>query len=422
MTSMSKHGSADVVILGGGFAGLRAARLLGRFAGQLNLRVVLIDKEDHQIYTPSLYEIVGGHTPRQVCIPIRDSLAGLPVEFIQATAKNIVVNKCLIELAGGTTISFRHLILAIGSVANYYDIKGVEQYAFPLKTARDAWVLRQHIETEFVKAAETTSKGSRAGHLRLLIAGGGPAGVELAGELAYFTRTLARRHHVPHRQVNIELLEASPEILGRFKPDVIDYVRRTLGELGVTIHTQSPVKEEKLKSVVFGATREVSETLVWTAGVTVPPLLAKLKAFAKDKAGRLIVDGYMRANGAQHIWVVGDCVSAADSGVATAAMAHADCAAGNIVRLETNQPLVEYEPTVPALAMPIGHHDGIFQYDGLTLKGPIIRLIKAVIDLNYFASILPLGKALRLWTIRRESCPDCGRRFRETLWPHGTIA
>lgn len=419
---MKKHESADVVILGAGFAGLRAARLLGRFAGKLNLRVVLIDKEDHQIYTPSLYEIVGGHTPRQVCIPISDSLAGLPVEFMQATVKNIVINKRLIELANGNTVTFRYLIIAIGSVANYYGIKGVGEHAFPLKTARDAWVLRQHIETEFLKAAETSPKDAQAGHLRLLIAGGGPAGVELAGELAHFTQTLARRHHLPRRLVHIEILEASPEILGRFKPVIIAYARRALTRLGVTIHTKSPVKEEKLKSVIFGSTREVSETLIWTAGVTVPPLLAKLKVFARDKGARLIVDGFMRANGTEHVWVVGDCASAVDSGVAPAAMAQADCAAGNIVRTELHQELLQYEPTVPALAMPIGHHDGVVQYDGLILRGPIIKLVKAFIDLNYFASILPLGQAFRLWAVRRESCPDCGRRFRETLWTHGTIA
>lgn len=414
---------ADVVILGAGFGGLRAARLLGRLAGGLGLHVVIIDKEDHQSYTPALYEIVGGHQPRQVCIPIAEALAGLPVEFIQATVRNVVANKRLVELADGSSVRFRYLIVALGSTTNYYGIRGVQEHAFPLKSARDAWVLRQHIEAEFATAAELAHRQkAQERHVRFLVAGGGPAGVELAGELASFTRYLSRRYHLPHRLVHIELLEAGPEILGRFRPEIVAYARRTLTGLGVRIHTKSAVKEERVRSVVFGDIKEASETLIWTAGVTIPPVVAKLKAIDHDKHGRLVVDPYLRANGSDAIWVIGDCASVQDSGVAFAALAQAECAAGNIVRVQLGQEPLKYEATVPALAMPVGRGRGVVQYDGIILTGPVIGLAKLFIDLRYFLSILPFSKALRLWAVRRERCPNCGRRFREMLWTHDTIA
>lgn len=417
-----KSYKADVVILGAGFAGIRAARLIGRLADQLKLRVLLIDREDHHIYTPSLYEIVGGHAPRQVCIPIQETIAGLPVEFLQASVKNLSVSKRTIELADGGQVEFRYLIIALGSGTNYYGIPGVEEHAYPLKTARDAWLLRQHIEVEFAKAAASHSSDDQQRHIRFLVAGGGPAGVELAGELALVSRRLARLHHIPRQRVHIELLEASPEILGRSQPKTIAYARSVLRALGVAIHTTSPVKKDRVRSVIFGSTKEASETLIWTAGVTPPAFIKKLKAFEHDRAGRIVVDGFLRAHGAENIWVVGDCASVQDSGTAFAAIAQASCAAGNVVRAHLHEQQLAYDPTTPAMAMPVGRQRGVVQYDNLVVTGPIVRLAKALIDIHYFSTILPLSKAIKLWLVRRESCPNCGRRYRQMLWPNETIA
>lgn len=413
---------ARIVVLGGGFGGIRVAR---RLAAQLSLHeaeITLIDRESHHLYTPSLYEIVGGVSPRQVCIPMSEALVGTHVEFKQATVDRVSLRNRTLTLTTNEVIQFDHLVLALGSVTNYYGIKGLERYAFPFKSVRDAWLLRQHIDGQFRDAADDR-KSVAAPKLNFLIAGGGPTGVELAGEIAQYAGRLAKHFRVPKSWFRVELVEAGPTVAGRFASRVSAMVRRRLQALGVRIVTNTVVREERLRAVVLNQRTEQTETLIWTAGVMPNPFVGSIRGLTLDKRGHVLVDGYMRAFGTENVWVAGDIAATVDAGTAYATLAQADVVARNLARTVLGSPAFEsYHVQSQKVIMPIGHDYAVMQYGDFVAAGWWVSLLRQLVDFRYLLSVLPLGKALKIWLVRHEACPSCKAQLRDVLWANGQIS
>ena len=397
-----------ILIVGGGFAGIRLAQRLARF--RVSAEIFLVNRETYQTYTPSLYEVVCGRHPRLVCFSIPDALAGTGVVFHQGTVDKIEFKHQTVTLADGISFDYDHLVLALGMVTNDYGIGGVHDYAFPLKTAQDAWLLRQHIESEYVAAQGRPTAEARR-KLRFVIAGGGPTGLELAAGLAEFRRHLSRDFGIPLSTTRIEICEAGPELLGGKDPRLISLVRRRLDQLGVKLLTSSPILKDEVKTVVIGKHHEATETLIWTAGVKVPKLIEELRGVERQHDGRLLVDGHLRAIGRKNVWVVGDVAGTPDAGTAQIALRHADLVAENLRRQLAGLPLAHYEPGTAILVMPLGARFAIVRLGNVILRGWAGMLVRYLADLRYLLSLFPLSEALSIWFVRHRPCPDCRLRL-----------
>jgi NADH dehydrogenase len=412
MTPKQPTPREQIVVLGGGFAGVR---FIQRLAEQKPVaEITLVSQEAYQTYTPSLYEVASGRHPRLVCFAIEDCLTGLGVTFRQATVTGIDVRRQLLRLDDKEELAYDQLVLALGMVTNDYGIPGVKEFAFPLKTAQDAWLLRQHIEAEYRDAQDDQAALAKR-KLRFLIAGGGPTGVELAGGLAEFRARLSRRFGVPPHLTTLEICEAGPEILGGKDTRVIQAVRRRLRSLGVKIKTNSPVKANEVRAVVIGNERESTETLIWTAGLKVPKLIASLNSVQKLRDGRIAVDGYLRAVGRENIWVIGDIAGSPDSGTAQIALHQADSVADNLNRFLNKERLIDYELATPILVIPIGARFAIVRLGRWVITGWPGMLLRSAADLRYLLNLLPFREAIATWLVRNRPCPDCRMQLRQLL-------
>ncbi|MBI4175424.1 FAD-dependent oxidoreductase [Candidatus Berkelbacteria bacterium] len=406
----------QIVIVGGGFGGCQVLTQLAPAIQNGEIRVTVINPELHHLYTPSLYEVVGGTHPRQVCIPLAALAAAAGAVFERGTVSRISLREQAVTCADGTRFAYDHLILAVGSVTNFYGIRGLKEYAYPFKSLRDAWVLRQHIEQEFADAAHDSREIAER-KLTIVIAGGGPTGVELAGELAGFTRRLALLHRIPLRRIAIELVEAGPTLVGRAMQEVQRLARARLRRLGVHITVQTTVKEERIRSIVLSHGTRQSETLIWTAGTAPHPLLATIRGLTTDRTGKIVVDGSLRAHGHPTVWVIGDSASVSDTGTAQAALRHGRSVAANLLRTVRQHPLIPYEAKPSALIMPIGRQYAVAQIGSYVVAGWLVALLRHLVDFRYLLHLVPLGLAWQIFTARHEPCPDCHQPLRDLLAP-----
>lgn len=399
-----------IVILGGGFAGLRLAQQLAK--RHLRAEITLVNREAYQTYTPSLYEVVCGRHPRLVCFSLAESLAGTGVTFCQDTVTAINLKQQRLNLKSGQKLVYDQLILALGMVTNDYSIPGVKEFAFPLKTAQDAWFLRQHIEAEYRDAQDDPIQLAKR-KLRFLIAGGGPTGVELAGGLAEFRHRLSGYYGVSPKLTTIEICEAGPEILGGKDLPLIARVRHRLERLGVKIKTKSPILANEVRAVVVGQQREATETLIWTAGLKVPELIQSLAGIDRQRDGRVVVDGYLRALGRDNIWVIGDLAGTPDSGTAQIALHQAEAVAANLPRAMTGQEFLYYQFKKPIIVLPIGERFAVTRIGGWLVAGWFGAVLRRMADLRYLLNILPFSEALATWFDRHRPCPDCQMQLRQ---------
>jgi NADH dehydrogenase len=379
-----------VLIVGGGFGGLRAARALGREA----VDVTVIDRRNHHLFQPLLYQVAtAALSPGDIASPIRwvlrrqrnaEVLLGEVVRF--DTDRDIAV------LSDGTEFHYDYAIVATGATHAYFGHDAWQAHAPGLKTLEDALVIRRRVLMAFERAERETDPEKRRTLLTFVIVGGGPTGVELAGALAEISRqSLARdfRHFDP-TAATIVLLEGGPALLAAFPPPLQERARRDLEQLGVQVHTGSVVTGVEAEAVLIGAKRIPAATILWAAGVAASPLGRALGA-PTDRAGRVLVNPDLTVPGCPNVFVVGDLASLTDEqghplpGVAQVAVQMGGHAAHNIMRAIANQPFRPFRYRDYGNMATIGRAKAVADLHWLRLQGLIgwlawvfIHLIKLI--------------------------------------------
>ena len=302
-----------VVIVGGGFGGLYAAKHLGNSGAE----VLLIDRRNFHLFQPLLYQVAtGGLSPGDISSPLRAVLKRYRnirvikgvVSEIDAAGKNVL-------LEDGSRCGYDTLILAAGTRHHYFGNPGWERRAPGLKTIEDALEMRRRIFQAFESAEREPDPDLQAAWLTFLVIGGGPTGVELAGalaELAYATLKDDFRRIDP-RSAKIILLEGSPRILSAYPETLSQKARRSLEKLGVEVRSGTLVVDIREDRVTLQANGEstalASRTVLWGAGVQAAPLgaqLAETAGVALDNIGRVTVDSHLNPEGHPEIFVIGD--------------------------------------------------------------------------------------------------------------------
>jgi NADH dehydrogenase len=301
-----------IVIVGGGFAGLAAARAL-RHA---DAEIILIDRRNHNIFQPLLYQVATAVlSPAEIATPIRQlevkqrnlSVFLGEVTGVEVAARTIDVSP---PGSGERQIAFDYLVVATGMRPSYFGHDEFARYAPGLKNLSDAEMIRAKILSAFERAATTEDENERARLMTFVLVGAGPTGVELAASLAQMVHVTLRGNfrHIDPSKSTIFLLDAGSRILPTFAETLSRRVTRRLTKLGVEVLTGVKVETVDERGVVAGGTRIPSATVVWAAGVAASPL-PKMLGTKTDRAGRALVDPFLQVVDAPGVFVVGDAAS-----------------------------------------------------------------------------------------------------------------
>jgi NADH dehydrogenase len=321
-----------VVILGCGFGGLWAAQGLRGAPAE----VTVIDRTNHHLFTPLLYQVAtAGLAAPAIAGPIRHILAKQQnATVLLAEVQQIDVQEKQVCLEDGARIGYDYLVVATGTVNNYFGNDAWARFAPGLKTLEDALDIRARILLAFEHAERETDAARRAAWLTFVVIGGGATGVELAGTLAEIARrTLPGEfRHFDPRNARVILVEAGERVLPPYTPDLSEKARRQLERLGVAVFLQKKVTGVDAEGVSLGAERIAARTVLWAAGVKSSPLGASL-GVALDRAGRVRVEPDLSLPGHPEVFVVGDlALIEGVPGIAPAAKQMGRHAARNIVK------------------------------------------------------------------------------------------
>jgi len=335
-----------IVIIGGGFGGLSAARAL-RHA---DVRVTLIDRRNHHVFQPLLYQVATATlSPGDIAAPIRWILRSIRnVRVLLANATRIDVAAKRIEVSDGGSLEYDWLIVATGSKHAYFGHNDWEPNAPGLKTLEDAIAIRRRILIAFERAEREEDTRRQRELLTFVIVGGGPTGVELAGTLAEIARQTLRDEFrmIDTARARILLVEAGPTILQTFPETLRNAARASLVRLGIEVREGIAVTAVDSRGVMIGSERVDAGTVLWAAGVAASSLVKTL-GVPLDRAGRVIVEPDLSIPGHPEVFVVGDAAAAMQGGkllpgVAQTAMQGARHAAKNILRRLKGQPTTPF--------------------------------------------------------------------------------
>jgi NADH:ubiquinone reductase (H+-translocating) len=304
-----------VVIVGAGFGGLSAARAL---AGA-DVEIVLVDQRNHHIFQPLLYQVATAClSPADIAGPVRSILAK------QDNASVVLGRVNGVDAAGRTleidhgdrhsTLAYDYLVLATGAQHAYFGNDHWADSAPGLKTIEDATSIRHRLLTAFERAEMSDDPAERDAYLTMVIVGGGPTGVELAGSIAELANAALAKdfRRIDPRRAKVMLVEAGPRILPSFIPKLSAAAKDALEKLGVTVRINAKVMACDEGGVVIGDERVPAATILWAAGVKASPAAGWLGA-AADRAGRVLVEADFSVPGHRNIFAIGDTASLSDA-------------------------------------------------------------------------------------------------------------
>jgi NADH dehydrogenase len=362
-----------VVIVGGGFGGLYAARALRRAP----VEVTVVDRRNHHVFQPLLYQVaMAALSPGDIASPIRWILRrqkNVDVILAEATGFDLAANRLILK---DGVLDYDYLIVASGATHAYFGHDEWRRTAPGLKTLEDALEIRRRVLIAFERAEREMDPARRAAELTFVVIGGGPTGVEMAGALAEISRhSLARdfRHFDPG-SARILLIEGGPSILSTFPEVLRQAAMRDLQRLGVTVRTNSIVTDVPPGVVSVGSESILAETVLWAAGVSASPLGAALDA-PLDRAGRVKVLPDLTIPGAPNVFVIGDLANLAGDdgrqlpGVAQVAIQMGRHAVHNILRAIEHQPLRPFHYHDLGNMATIGRASAIADFGRFRLSG-----------------------------------------------------
>jgi NADH dehydrogenase len=391
-----------VVILGGGFAGLNAAKALR----EVPVRVTLIDKRNFHLFQPLLYQVATASlSPSEVAYPIRSILRkqrNTTVLLGEATAVDLDRQEVVL---GEERIRFDYLVVATGNQATYFGHDEWQHLAPGLKSIEEALTIRQRVFGAFERAEREPDPDRRGKFLTFVIVGGGPTGVEMAGALAEISHQTLRKEfrNFDPADARIILIEGSPTLLNGYPTRLTRAARRSLERLGVEVQTGTRVVDIEPGRVHLG-TREIeAETVIWAAGVTAQEIGQTL-ATHLARGNRVPVTGTLNLAGYPNVYVVGDLAALKDKngndypGVAQVAMQGGRLAGENIERTLNGKPVKPFHYVDKGMIATIGWNRAVAKIGPLELSGFLAWAIWAMLHIFYLINYRSRFTVMLQWT------------------------
>ena len=294
-----------IVVLGAGFGGLTFCQTFNHRTA----RVMLLDRQNHHLFQPLLYQVAtAGLSAPEIAQPIRSILSNrtnVTVLLDQVTGFNLAEKIVRLE---GSTLKYDYLVLALGGCTSYFGHPEWEQFAPGLKSLDDAMGIRSHILLAFEKAENASDPAEHDRWMTIVVVGGGPTGVELAGAFAELTRTVLQKDfkRIDPSHARVVMIEAGPRVLPQYSRKLSASAKRQLKGLGVEVRTDSKVKSISQGRVdLEGGETILAENIIWAAGVSASPLTPKL-GVELDRAGRVKVNADLSVPGHPEVFAIGD--------------------------------------------------------------------------------------------------------------------
>jgi NADH dehydrogenase FAD-containing subunit len=385
-----------VVIVGGGFGGLAAAKALRKAP----VEVILIDRTNHHVFQPLLYQVATSVlAPSQMSSPIRDVLRRNrnttvimgEVTGVDTVQRSVLVNNADREHAA---VRYDYLILATGARHSYFGHNEFERFAPGLKTVADAVGIRNKVLSAFEQAEAEEDVDLHRDLLTFVLVGAGPTGVEMAAALAIFVRTSLRSEfrRIDPTSARIVLIDAGRKVLGTFAPSLSEAAEFHLQKLGVEIHLGHAVEKIDSEGVIVAGERIASRTVIWTAGVTPSPA-GKWLGVETDRAGRVRIQPDLRVPNHPEIFVIGDTASLDQDGKPLAGVAQVAMQQGRYAGKLIRRQLAGKRPPKPfryfdkgTMAV-VGKGYAVLQSGNLRLHGLIAWLGWAFIHITFLSQL-----------------------------------
>jgi len=370
-----------VVILGGGFGGLAAARALYKTA-----EVTVVDRHNYQTFLPLLYQVsTAGLAADHVAYPIRGALRKTSVKFRMGSPLSIDHKNKEVKLDSSEVLQFDHLIVALGSTTADFGIPGVNEFTLGMKSVHEALTIRAEIMRRF----EDLCRFEDETRLAITVIGGGPTGVEMAGAIAELIRgPLKSDQKQAAAQIDITIIEAGERLLPTFSPTLSKRTKKDLEKLGVKVLVGSPVAGVEHRKITLRDKQVLpSEITIWAAGVKGSDAMAQLSL--PVSGNRVVVEPTMQVKNYPNIWALGDIAGAlAKDGkplpmVAPVAIQQGKFIAKQIARLSSSKELKEFKYLDKGSMATIGRNKAVVEVKGFKLSGPIAWLIWVALHLFY---------------------------------------
>jgi NADH dehydrogenase len=370
-----------VVILGGGFGGLAAARALYKSA-----EVTVVDRHNFQTFLPLLYQVsTAGLAADHVAYPIRGALRKTDIKFRMGSPISIDHKNQEVKLDSSEVLKFDHLIVALGSVSADFGIPGVNEYALGMKTVHEALTIRAEIMRRF----EDLCRFEDDTKLSISVIGGGPTGVEMAGAIAELIRGPLKSDQAnAAAHIQVSLIEAGPRLLPPFAPSLSARTKKDLEKLGVKVLLNTAVKAIEHRKIILKDDSVLnSEITIWAAGVKGSDAMAQLNL--PTHGNRVAVEPTMQVKNYPNVWALGDIAGAVGKDgrslpmVAPVAIQQGKFIAKQIARLMAKKPLTDFKYLDKGSMATIGRNKAVVQVKGLKISGPIAWLIWLWLHLFY---------------------------------------
>jgi len=394
-----------VVVLGGGFGGIGAARQLK----SADVDVTLVDRHDYHTFQPLLYQVATDLLEMSACgHPLRDLFHEHPnVTVHQASVSEIDLDGREVRFADMAPLTYDYLVLGLGAGVNFFGAEGAEQHAFPMYTLADALRLREHILGRW-EAADRDPALVEDGAVTVVVVGGGPTGIESAGALAELYRSNFAEDFpgIPQAKARIVLVEAGPTLLSMFHEDIREYTQKTLEERGVEILLGETVASIDATRVTLKSGTVIdAHTLVWGAGLKASAIAASL-GVELQRGGRVPVGPDLSIAGHPEVFAVGDVAWITDTKtgdvlpqLGSVALQAGERAGENIARLVAGkdaEPFVYHDKGTMAT---IGRFAAVVQTrGGHTLTGRTASLAWGAVHLALLSTGEDRAKAVVDWT------------------------
>ncbi len=375
----------SVVIVGAGFGGLRAARVLRRAP----VDVLLIDRHNYHLFQPLLYQVAtAGLEPEQIAQPVRGILRGQRnLEFRMTEVTGVDFDARRVATEAGP-VPYDHLILALGGETNFFGMEGVARHGIGLKDIPEAVAIRNQVLECFEHAVHEAVLERRRALLTFVVVGGGPTGVEMAGALSELIRLVLVKDYprLNFTDVHVVLLEAADALLAPMPEKLRAAAAATLRKKHVDVRLGAAVEDFDGRQVrLKGGEILPARTLIWAAGVQAAGLARRL-GLATGRQGRVVVEPTLRVPGHAEVSVVGDAAYLESDGrplpmMAPVAIQMADTAAGNVLRALRNEPPQSFRYRDPGSLATIGRNSAVAYIRGFAFRGFVAWVVWLVVHL-----------------------------------------
>jgi NADH dehydrogenase len=402
-----------ILILGGGFGGVSAAQRLEHLLWHdPTVDVSLVSASNYLLFTPMLAEVASsGLEAQHISAPIRAAFARTRVWHADMTAVHPEEKLVEIRSRGSGLIQqlpYDHLIFAVGAVPTYYDLPGLAENSFTLKTLDDATRLRNHVIARLEQADEEADPEVRRRLLTFVVVGGGFSGTEMIAELFDLVRDVLRFYPgIPADDPRFVLVHSRDRILPEISEGLADYALRRLRARGIAFELGQRVVGATPEAVLLGDGRALTAgTLVWTAGNRPHPVLEGL-AFPRNRAGALVVDELLRVKGETNVWAVGDCAEVPDSSnggkpcppTAQHALREGAVAAENVAAVLRGRAPRPFRFRTIGTLVALGHRTAVAELRGWKFSGFLAWLMWRTVYLSKLPGLEKKTRVALDWTI-----------------------